>query len=168
MSAQFSRSLRSLSLDSFRATRIALFLGILNMAALLAWFFIAQVTLYESTPEVQATERGRVVARFRPEGFDRIRQGQAAVLRLSAGGNEPTVSAPAVVVRRDSQSGLVELLVFADEELLAELGKELKGSIEVEVEHVTPAALVMRASGRLLNNNQIPLSPQNPNRSERR
>lgn len=159
--------MRSLNLDSFRATRFALILGIVNMAALLAWFFFARVTLYESTPEVQALENGRVVARFRPEGFDRIRQGQAAVLRLGAGGDQPATSIPALVVRRDVQSGLVELLVFSEDEALAQLGKELKGSVEVEVEHLTPAALVMRASGRILNNEQIPLSPQNLDRTGR-
>ncbi|HSO27204.1 MAG TPA: hypothetical protein VLS48_03990 [Anaerolineales bacterium] len=163
---QFSRSLRSLSLDGFRATRIALFLGIINMVALLAWFFFAHVTLYESTTDVAAQERGRVLARLRPEAIERVRQGQAAILRLSAGGDQPAFSAPAVVMRRDVQSGTVELVVFADQDLLSNLGRELKGELEIEVEHLTPAELVMRVSGRFLNTGQIPLSPQNLERKD--
>jgi hypothetical protein len=38
----------------------------------------------------------------------------------------------------------------------------LKGQLEVEVEYVTPAQLVMRASGRFLSQNQTQISPQKP------
>ena len=37
-----------------------------------------------------------------------------------------------------------------------------KAEVEVEVEYVTPAELVLRASGKFLNRSQVPLSPQSP------
>ena len=39
--------MRSLRLDSFRATRIGLVFAIIIMLALIVWFFMARVTLYE-------------------------------------------------------------------------------------------------------------------------
>lgn len=39
--------------------------------------------------------------------------------------------------------------------------QELVGQVEVEAEYISPARLVMRASGQFLNNEgQVPVSPQ--------
>jgi hypothetical protein len=38
--------------------------------------------------------------------------------------------------------------------------EDLTGQAQVEVEYVTPATLVRRASGNFLNNSQFPVSPQ--------
>ena len=39
---------------------------------------------------------------------------------------------------------------------------KLSGQVEVEVEYVTPAELVLRTSGKYLNRSQVPVSPQTP------
>jgi len=41
-----------------------------------------------------------------------------------------------------------------------------RAEIEVEVEYISPAALVLRASGKYLGGSQIPVSPQDLRQTE--
>ena len=166
MSLQFSRSLRSLRIDSYRAANIGLILAILNMSALVAWFFLARVTLYETSPTIRFTEDGRLVAGFAPEALKRIQPGQSAILRISMGPDQPTVSLPALVYGVDAEGEQVELLVMSSDMPDTIMQEKLTGQIEVEVEHITPAELVLRSSGKILKKNEIPLSPQSTKISE--
>jgi len=161
LSLQFSRSMRSLRADSFRITRLGLLLGILLMIGLLAWFFFAKVTLYEHSTSIEIRPDGQVIATFSEEGLRRIRQGQAVVLRLDQGANMPVITIPGMVYDTQKIAGKVILMLFAvdlPEELLS---GNVSGRAEVEVEYVSPAQLIVRATGRYLDSsNQIPVSPQ--------
>jgi hypothetical protein len=162
MSLQFSRSIRSLRIDSFRASRIGLLLGLLIMSALIAWFFFAKVTLYETSASISFTENGRLMAVFTPEAIKRIQPGQSAILRLSPGADQSSINASALVYGVETEQNNVELLVMTPG-LSAEIPKEkLSGQVEVEVEYITPAKLVLRTSGKVFNNNknEVPFSPQ--------
>jgi hypothetical protein len=162
VSLQFSRSLRSLKIDSFRATRVALILAIINMIVLLAWFFLGEITLYEISSELSSKDDGSVEAVFPEEAVARLYPGQPAVLRINAGPDQPVVTVPALLVGVDDRSGTAQFLLMSDDFPLSVLrgGLSGKAEIQVEVEYVTPAALVLRASGKYLNGAQIPVSPQ--------
>ena len=82
MSLQFSRSLRSLKLDSYRALRVAMILAIINMALLLGWFVFGNVTIYEVSEDITLGDDGVLVGMFPQDAVTRLVPGQAAVLRI--------------------------------------------------------------------------------------
>jgi hypothetical protein len=140
---------------------LGLLLGVLLMIGLLAWFFLAKVTLYENSSTLQIQPDGQVVATFSEEGLRRVRQGQSVVLRIDQGADQPTLTLPAIVYDTQKGGGKVILYVFADELPAGAADGKLTGRAEVEVEYVTPAQLVIRATGRYLSGSaEIPVSPQ--------
>ena len=160
MSIQFSRSMRALRLDSFRATRIGLAFAIVIMLALIAWFFLAKVTLYEVGTTLEMNSDGKLLVTFPKEARSRLRPGMPAILRLSQGADQPTLTLPAVVWDLPPDGEQVEILILSDAlPPDAQKGK-LAGQLDVEVEYITPAALVLRTSGKFLNRSQLPVSPQ--------
>jgi hypothetical protein len=131
------------------------------MCGLLAWFFLARVTLYENSTSLEIRPDGQVMAAFSEEGMRRIRQGQSVVVRLDQGANLPTVTIPGMVYDTQKQDGKVILLLFATDLPEELLSGNVTGRAEVEVEYVTPAQLLVRATGRYLDSSdQIPVSPQ--------
>lgn len=160
MSLQFSRSMRVLQLDSFRAARVGLLLAALNMAILVVWFFMAKITLYETSNEIALAADDRIVASFPKESLSRIRMGQPAWLRVDLGAEQPSLKLPALVYEVQREQNKVEFVILANESPVNYLTEKPSGQVEVEVEYITPAELVLRTSGKILNRNQIPLSPQ--------
>jgi len=155
MSLTFSRSMRSLQLDSFRATRIGLALAVLNMLVLTGWFFLARVTLYEVSSNLAWGQQGMLAVSFPKESLARLRQGQPATVRLNLGTDQPGLALPAYLYRLPEHDGAILFYITAHD-LPANLlqdrrpGEKLTGVVEVEVEHVTPAELVLRSSGKYL------------------
>ncbi len=143
MSLQFSRSLRILRLDSYRLTRIGLVLAILLMMGLLVWFFFAKITIYENSTALDIQDDGRIVADFSKEGMQRIEMGQAAILRLTTGADQPTVVLELAVYQVFPESNQAELVVMPDEGAPQLLGEKVSGRAEVEVASLTPAQLLM-------------------------
>jgi hypothetical protein len=162
MSLQFSRSVRALRLDSFRASRVGLILAVANMAALIVWFFFAHVTLYEVSASVETGAEGRVVVTFPAAAMNRLRQGNAATLRLTGSADQPAISLPAYLFSRDQTNNTAEFVITGSEMLPEGTSGKLNGRIEVEVEYLTPAELVMRSSGRFFNQGQLPVSTGQP------
>jgi hypothetical protein len=160
MSLQLSRSVRSLEVDSYRTAKIAMLLAIVIAVALLVWFVFARVTVYEISNDVQYLGDGRIVAQYPTEPRKRIQPGMSAILRISTLDDGKTLTLPALVVDVDRQTNLVEFIIFTDETTLSALDPDLIGQVEVEVEHITPAALVRRSTGSFLSNTEFPVSPQ--------
>ncbi len=160
MSLQFSRSLRALRVDSFRPSRFALFLAIVLMGGLIAWFFTAKVTLYENSTSLRFTEEGRLMASFTPENMQKIRKGQTAMLHIDAGGDQPAENLPAMVFDIQRDSNVAEILVKAIEVPESLKTGNLSGRVEVEVDYSTPAQLLMSVSGKYFGGNNITVSPQ--------
>jgi len=154
--------MRALRLDSFRATRIGLAFAILIMLALIVWFFVAKVTLYEVSSSLEMNADGKLLVTFPKEARSRLRPGMPAILRLDQGVDQPILTLPAVVWDLPTDGEQVEILILSDAlPLDAQQGK-LAGQLDVEVEYITPAALVLRTSGKFLNRSQVPISPQTP------
>jgi hypothetical protein len=162
VSIQFSRSMRSLRLDSFRATRIGLVFAIIIMLALIVWFFMAKVTLYEVGSSMEWNVDGKLMVTFPKEALSRLRPGMPAILRLPQSTDQPAMTIPAVVFDLPREGEQVEILVLSGAQPLDTQQGKLTGQVEVEVEYVTPAELVLRSSGKFLDRSQVPISPQNP------
>ncbi len=96
----------------------------------------------------------RIVAEFKPSALGRIREGQAARLRLQGFPWAEYGSLAAVVmsVAREIRDGRVrvELGLVDGAASGVPLQHGLPGSVEVEVERVTPASLAFRAAGDTL------------------
>lgn len=145
MPIAFSRSLRSLQADG-RSRRSIWFLliPVVALAAWTAWFLEARVTRYESTDRarVEAAPGGpRIVAEF-PASVDLscIRPGRPARF-VSQSRNFP-----AHVNRIDSEldRGSLRVELAADSNSVLQPG--LTGSVEIQVERVSPATLLLRAA----------------------
>jgi hypothetical protein len=160
LSLQFSRSLRSLRVDSFRAARIGMILAALNMLALVLWFFLAKVTLYETSDQLSLGKDGRVNVEFSSEAMGRIRIGQSAILHINSSSDQPEQNLPAMVVNAERGGNQVQLLIMVPGLSSQIQGDKISGQAQVEVEYVTPAELVLRTSGKYLGGGQVPASPQ--------
>jgi membrane fusion protein (multidrug efflux system) len=102
----------------------------------------------------------RIVAGFAPaEAFGRVHEGQSARLRLE--GFPPTqygsIQAVVSTVARELREGVVrvELALAPATNTSVPIQHGTPGTVEVEVERISPAALVLRAVGRRM-------SPQSP------
>lgn len=165
MSTQFSRSMRSLKSDNFRASIIGMILFIVILVLLIIWFFGVETTLYEHSADVKLSPNGQFTAEFTDQAMERIQSGQYAVLKVKAGGDSRSVSVPAIVIGTQPESNQVVFVIVADDVPMDIFQEGLKGEVEVEVEYLTPAELVMQSSGAFSNQADIPLSPQQSGRS---
>jgi len=152
--------MRSLKTDSFRASRIGLILASFLMLALVFWFFLARVALYETSSDLSGSQDGRVLVNFDEEALARIQQGQTALLRLGGSASQRSLPVKAMVYSVDREMNQVELLILEGDVPADFLSGKLTGQAEIEVERITPAELVLRTSGKFLSNNDVQLSPQ--------
>jgi hypothetical protein len=150
MSTAFAHSLRSLQADRNRFSLVALSLAGLLLLGWLIWFFFAQVTLYETGQIVQTSSDGVVVAHFPLTAQTRLQAGQAVQLQLA--GAEPQAVIPATVaeVAQHPTADQIQVVIYADMDSpqVAALRAGLTGQASVAVEILSPATLVMRASGQ--------------------
>lgn len=152
--------MRSLKVDSYRGSLVGILLASIIMLALVVWFFSARITLFEVSNSVSMTEDGHLMVRFPAESMARLRQGQPAVLRVTVGADQSVIPLPAMVFTIQQGSNDVEIIVTTNEIPENLLAEGFKGQVQVEAEYVTPAVLVMRAMGKYLNRQQIPVTPQ--------
>ncbi len=152
MSSSFSRTMRSLHADSFRPALIGLVVAIILLVIWGTWFFFAQVTFYENSQSAYLTDGEIIVAEFPAEAFNRIQTGQAARLSIDGAIGKKVGSIRAIVtdVINPSQAekmGQVRLFAFADAASPIRFQEKLTGQVEIAVEQISPAQLVMRVSG---------------------
>lgn len=107
----------------------------------------------------------RIVAEFPPpSALGRIRIGHPARLRLHGFPWTQYGSVPATVtsIASEVREGMVrvELAVHADPASRIPLQHGLPGSVEVEVERISPARLVLRVAGTLLTKPAVRAEPQ--------
>jgi hypothetical protein len=126
----FSKTLRALEADDFRASKLGLAAAALVIGAWVWWLVAARVPQYESTTQVRI-ENGHVVAYFPSTAGIAI--GQPALLYLSG----KTISTRVQSVAADH----VDLSVPSGPQPLTPV------SIEIETSRVSPATLALRMLG---------------------
>ena len=144
----------SLDTDSYRVLLLSLLVVTTLLGAWLAWLFLARVARYVESEQGHLVGTATIVADFSPAALGRIQPGQPARLRLESfpwikyGAVRATV---ATVAREPSDGWLeVKLSIQPDPSTAVPLQHGQTGAVEVEVERVAPAALVLRAAGQLL------------------
>jgi hypothetical protein len=148
----FSRSIRSLNAASSRRSTLGLVLVVAILGAWVAWFLLARVSVYEVTDTARLQVAQKVVADFPPSALGRIQPGQSARLHLD-GFPWPqygSVSASVISVRNKARDGRVrvEFVVHPDPTSRIPLQHGLPGTVEVEVDRLSPAELIIRAAGQ--------------------
>lgn len=162
MSLPFSRSIRSLEIDSYKASRVGMILAILILLAILLWFFLVKITIYEFSSQIEFIGNDRISAVFPDESIKKIRTGQPAIINLDLGPDLPKATLPAFVIEIDKEQGKAELIIVSENLYQIPLSEDMTGQVQVEIEYITPATLIRRASGMYVKDSQYPLSPQNP------
>ncbi len=161
MSIAFAHSLRSLQADRNRFSLVALSLAGLLFLGWLAWFCFAQVTLYETGQIVQTSSDGVVVAQFPSAAQARLQLGQAVQLRLA--GSVPGNAIPATIadIAQQSSDGQLQVTIYADMDTpnAGALQNGLTGQASVAVEQLSPARLLLRATGQGVNTSPVSLEP---------
>jgi hypothetical protein len=158
MSSPFSRTIRSLHADSFRSVLIGVIVALVILITWGIWFFFAQVTLYEKSQSARVINGEIVVAEFPAQLLHSIQPAQPARLYLDGAIGQQVGTIFAIVTDVTSPSsqteptGQVKLFAFVDANSPIRLQEELTGQVEIEVEHLSPAQLVMRVSGLFVNN----------------
>jgi hypothetical protein len=157
MSAPFGQSMRSLAADGARGAIVATWIAIALLAAWASWFLLAEVTVREAgTARIDAHDGAvHVVAELAPEdALGRIWPGQPGQLRLAAfpWTQYGTVPVEVSTIAGEAKDGRVriELAIRPGYDARIPLAHDLPGTVEIEVERLSPAALVLRAAGRFL------------------
>jgi membrane fusion protein (multidrug efflux system) len=114
----------------------------------------SRVEAGEELARVLPSGRIGAVAWYQPaEAVGRVRRGQHARMRLDAFPSTQFGTIPATVVVVDSEDtdGRIQVdLDFDSEPTNLELEHGMPGRVEVEVERISPASLLMRAVGKML------------------
>lgn len=158
MAAPFGQTIRSLEADQGYGARVALALFGLLLAVWLVWLFAASFAawLISETDQIQLSDI--ITVTFAGEGIDKLQPGQPALLVLDAPPLAEKLQLPAQVVGVTISNGkaLVDIrpdysrLEAQDEvgpEILAAFARPTPGHVQVEVERLSPAILVLRAAG---------------------
>jgi len=130
----FSRTLRALEADDFRASKLGLLVAALVIAAWAWWLVAARVPDYESTTNVRI-ENGRAIAYFASTGD--IKAGQAALLHL----NGTTISTRVQSVASDHAALVLALNPQSP------IPAPSSASADIEVARVSPASIALQALG---------------------
>lgn len=157
----FSRSTGALQADSHRTALVGLVVAIPLTLIWIGWFVLATIAVREISVQLAPGPMGDVNVVFAADAGGAVRQGQDALLRLTDEfGQERVV--PAIVSRvvpgRNGQitAQLAAQPDFVDDEALPE---QLQGQAEIEIERISPAVLVLRAAGQLIDTPAVSLSP---------
>jgi hypothetical protein len=122
------------------------------------------MTMYEVSASAVVADDGFVIAEFAAARPGRIRRGQAAWLYPIRDGAKQPGSVPAVVIdiieSPSSEPARVKLFPVLERDLSEILPEGQKVRVEIEVESVSPAVLVLRTSGLLVDTPGVALSPQ--------
>jgi hypothetical protein len=132
----FTRTLRALDADDFRASK----LGLLAAAALLIawtwWMFSARIPQYESSTKVRI-DSGQIFVYFAPGALASIRTNQPATVHLGDS------SFPARV--QSVASDHAELVLTANPQ--PPIPASAEASAEIEVSAASPASILLRTVG---------------------
>jgi hypothetical protein len=159
MSSPFSRTTRSLNADSFHTSLAGLTIALLLLTVWTAWFCMAEIAIYRTSLSARVTGKDvlvseftegarrpvertekEIIAEFSPEDIGSIRPGQAAKVYLNT---EPRAGIFSARVDQVTGTRVSLFGQFAK----ASIRQGETGQVKIQVDSVSPAVLVMRASG---------------------
>jgi hypothetical protein len=161
MSIAFSRSTSALQADSHRIALVSLVVAIPLILIWIGWFLLATIAVRETSSQLLPGRPGEVNAIFAADSGASVYQGQDALLRLSDEFGQERVI-PAIVSRvTPAENGQLTVQIAPQPEFIENepLPDTPRGQAEIEIERITPAVLVLRAAGQLVDTPAVSLSP---------
>ncbi len=165
MAAPFAQTSRSLTADRGIAAVVILAVAGLLLAAWLTWTFTARFSVYVVSQQGPIRLDNLISVTFDAVEQDKLSEGQPARIFLNAPPLSEPVTLSAKVIRVTEGQDGVRVDVAPDfsqfdnatisPEILAAFEEPVDGHVEVEVESISPATLVLRTSG--LNAETAPL-----------
>lgn len=161
----FSNSTRSLERDRFRPSILIASFAAVVLVLWAIWFFRGQITLYAIGNTVNIDSSGLVEADIPNQSLIKVKPGQFAWLRINGEVGEDLGLGSMLVLRvrpaaAEGASGRVELLLIDERFYPAIANEQLTGRVEIEIEQLSPAQLVLRSSGQFGAAPSISTSPQ--------
>lgn len=157
MAIDFPRSIRALGNDRFRPSLVTLMITSLLLVAWFGWFFFAPIGQYETSNNFKIGRNGSVTVTLPTATVSRVQTGQNATLQLNPSAGASTTYNGQVL--RIPNNGTTAELYFRE---LAQVPANAQGTVQIEVETTTPAALLLQAirqSAASLNASPTPVSP---------
>lgn len=150
MSLPFARSWGALHAERARPSLLILVVSMGLVSAWVAWFFLASMTRSATGQIIGTTRRGTVLATVAPEAAQEIQRGQAAVLHLhdTRVGQRHTLPGMVIAVTRQADGVRVEVSLTPQGAARIRWHERMTGQVEITVEQLSPAALLMRTIGR--------------------
>jgi hypothetical protein len=151
VSAPFVRTQRALDVDHFWTTVVLVPLIAMLIGAWLVWLFNAQIAIYEVSQVATLRTADMVTASFAAAALERVRPNQRALLHLDGFADrqdEPLPMQVINIVGRPVEGSIeVRLRILPDDTLALPLQRGLKGTVEVQVGHMSPLQLFLQAMG---------------------
>ena len=171
MATPFERSIRSLEVSDPRKLIAALIVTIFLLVLWLLWFFLARITIYQISQPINITESEVIVAKFPLEALQLLKPGQVATLTIdgNVGVDLGPISGVVAQISREAEAGIVEALIVMHWNQVPQIYSlhnlaDLTGKIEVIVEEISPATMVIRAANSAVTVSPEQTLPQNNNR----
>ena len=175
MATPFSRTIRSIQIDTYYLSLAGLLVAIMLAILWGHWFLNAHVTSYEISQNVYVTDKEKIIGKFYQTGdgtmreqfsrqriivagfpkksFKNIQVGQIAYVMLDGKIGTQISQIPATVVdviyKDEQKQGTVVLQTDIKATAPNPFEEGGGGEVRIEVDYVTPATLVLRASGLL-------------------
>lgn len=150
MPAPFARTLRALDADNPRRTWAGMLLAVVLLALWLAWLFLAPLPVIARSDSARVAEdmagKPIILAGFPASlALTRLRPSQPA--RLTLDGLPGNLPAQVVTVDDLPREGHIQVVLSLTDEPAA-LRPGMTGTVEIETDRLTPAALLLRAIGQ--------------------
>lgn len=168
MSISFTQSMHSLHADQGRFSLWGISLATLLLLLWAVWFFVPSLTVYTTGALTGLTRNGTVVATFPAQESAHLLPGQAARIHPTGVATNQATSLPATVleVATQARGDAVQVTLYpeSDKDLKTLFPNGVTGQVTVETETISPAVLLMRTTGQLIETPPVSLSPQNGSR----
>ncbi|MGQ4806996.1 hypothetical protein NKDENANG_00334 [Candidatus Entotheonellaceae bacterium PAL068K] len=148
MATPFPRTVQALQATDFRRALVTLSLLIVIVGLWFAWFFLAKITLFDISEPMPVSGDEILVANFPFKTSGRLQRGQTAFVQLTGNTGTAVGPVPALVTEVEERPdiGKVQVTLFVFWALATSVPPQngLMGQVEIEVEYVSPATLVLR------------------------
>lgn len=163
MSISFTQSMQSLQADHGRFSLWGLGVAALLLCSWFFWFLTPSLTVYANGHLTQLTRSGDLVATLSAQEGLNLRAGQTAHV-YPPGVTTPQQSLPATVldVTTPAQGNQLQMRLYLrdDTEIESYFPGGVSGEVQVEVETISPAVLLLQTLGQWVETPAVSLSPQ--------
>jgi hypothetical protein len=153
----FSRTLRALQTQQSAFSVVGMAGAALLLLLWLGWFFLAPVVISVEGTITYIAGDGYVQATFTGAASEQLQRGQHAQLYLDHPADAPIAPIPALVAEVNPQAtqSQVDLYAQLDANNADYFAGQPQGVVTVAVERISPALLLLRASGQFVDTQPI-------------